>query len=110
MENLNNVLQNISQKQNGNVKFPIIEKREFLETHIDMLDLDMRSSNVLMRNKIHNVQGILNNIKILPQLKGCGIKTTNRILYKICAYYYATLSEKDKKTYLEKIKTLNERD
>ena len=110
MELLNSTLYNIAQKRNGNVKFPVIEKKEFLATHIDMLDLDSRSINVLNRNKIHTVQGILNNLQILPDMRGCGAKTTNRIIYKICAYYYATLSNTEKQKYLNKIEMLNAND
>lgn len=107
MELLNSTLYNISKKRNGNVKFPVIEKKEFLATHIDMLELDLRSSNVLKRNEINTIQGILDNLQTIPNFKGCGIKSTNRIIYKICAYYYATLSEKEKQAYLNKIEMLN---
>lgn len=107
METLNRTLYDISKKRNGNVKFPVIEKRCFLETHIDMLELDVRSNNVLKRNGINTIQGVLNNLQTLPNMKGCGVKTANRIIYKICAYYYSTLSETEKQTYLNKVKTLN---
>lgn len=105
MENLNTVLKVVA--NNGNVKFPIIEKKSFLETDIFSLDLDTRSSNGLKRNGFHTVQDVMDNLDKLYKMRGCGSKSVNRILYGICSSYYRTLDAEGKLTYLNKVVKLN---
>lgn len=105
MENLDLVLTVVA--HNGDVKFPIIEKKSFLETHILDLDLDTRSINALANNGITNVKGVLDNLSEIPHFKGCGAKSVNRILYGICSTYYGKLNPEQKKAYLLKIVELN---
>ena len=105
MENLNLVLTTVT--HNGNVKFPIIEDTNFLNTSIDELDLDTRSSNALHRAKYKTIQSVLDNLDKFHMLRGCGSKSKNKILYKICYYYYSGLTEAKKKEYLMKIIELN---
>lgn len=105
MENLNTVLKVVA--ENGNVKFPIIEKKSFLETDIFTLDLDTRSSNSLKRNGFNTIQEVLDNLDKLPRMRGCGAKSVNRILYGICSAYYGKLNPEEKEKYLLKIVELN---
>ena len=105
MENLDLVLTTVA--HNGNVKFPIIEKKSFLETDVTFLDLDTRSSNGLKRNGFHTVQDVLNNLSSLYKMRGCGTKSVNRILYGICSSYYRTLDAEQKLAYLNKLVKLN---
>ena len=104
MKHLNAVLTEVA--SNGNVKFPIIENQVFLQTPIENLDLDTRSFNSLKRAKIDDIQGILENLDNIHKFKGCGVKSANRILYKICATYYEFVD--DKESYLNQIKELNQ--
>ena len=105
MENLNTVLKVVA--ENGNVKFPIIERKSFLETDIFSLDLDTRSSNALKRNKLNTVKDVFDNLNAIPKFRGCGAKSINRILYGICSAYYEKLNPEEKEKYLLKIVELN---
>lgn len=105
MKNLNTVLKEVAYK--GNVKFPIKETKVLLSTSIDDLDLDTRSCNALHRVGFETVQEVLNNLEKIHNIRNCGSKSINRILYKICCYYYNTLSESEKKKYLMQIIKLN---
>lgn len=105
MKNLNTVLKEVA--YNGNVKFPIKETQTLLNTSIDELDLDTRSCNALHRGQYETVRDVLNNLDKIHNLRNCGSKSVNRILYKICCCYYNTLSESEKMKYLMKIVKLN---
>ena len=105
MENLNLVLTTVS--DNGNVKFPIIERRSFLEKDILSMNLDARSENALKRNGFNTVDEVLGDLDNLPKMKGCGAKSVNRILYGICSTYYGNLNPEEKTKYLMEIVELN---
>ncbi len=105
MENLNSTLTQVA--NNGNVKFPIIERKSFLETDILSLELDTRSSNALKRNNINTVKDVFDNLNEIPKFRGCGVKSVNRILYGICSAYYEKLNPEEKKKYLMEIVKLN---
>ena len=108
MNELNKVL--IKGASDGNVRFPIIEKSSFMEKSIDELDLNVRAYNALRRNGIKTVSEILDNIDTLPKIRGCGRKTVNDILYKVCCNYYSTLDKKGRESYLQKIEELNRKE
>lgn len=105
MKNLNTVLTVVA--NNGNVKFPVIERKSFLEADILSLNLDTRSENALKRNGYNTVQEVFNNLDKLPEMKGCGAKSVNRILYGICSAYYGKLNPEEKEKYLMEIVELN---
>ena len=88
MEKLNTVLALISCNVKGNIKFPVMETQSFMQTSVDALDLDTRSSNALKRGGLYTIQDIVNNYEKLKDIRSCGTKSINRIKYKICAYYY----------------------
>jgi DNA-directed RNA polymerase alpha subunit len=106
MKELNKTLQRVAKE--GKVRFPVIESKEFLQTSVDALDLDARSSNSLKRTKIYTVEDILMNKNELHKIRGCGSKSISRIMYGICVYHYLHLAEQEKKTYLEELIKLNE--
>ena len=88
MERLNTVLAEVAYK--GNVKFPIKETKALLNASVDELDLDTRSCNALHRGEYETVQDILNNLDKVHNLRNCGSKSENRILYKYasCIFQY----------------------
>lgn len=105
MKLLNTVLKEVSKE--GKVKFPVMTKREFLETPIETLELDARSNNALKRTKINTIKDLLNNLNEIPHIRGCGTKSVSRIMYRICTYYYGNLSEQERMSYLKEIIQLN---
>lgn len=105
MEKLNEVLSKVTHQ--GNVRFPITENKEFLGTYIEDIDLDGRSYNALKRGGFHTIEDIISNLEQLSRIKNCGTKSINRIMYKICVYYYEGLTEEGKAKYLSKIIELN---
>ena len=93
--------------QEGKVKFPVIQHKEFMEMLVDEMDLDQRSVNVLKRSGSFTIQDVLKNLNLIQDMKGCGTKTVSRIMYKICSCYYSQLTETEKKKYLMEIIKLN---
>ena len=107
MELLNTVLKEVSKE--GRVKFPIMNRKEFLETPIEILELDARSNNALKKTNINTIKDLLNNLNELPRIRGCGTKSISRIMHRICTYYYGSLREQERMSYLKKIIQLNKR-
>lgn len=105
MKKLNTVLKEVAQE--GKVKFPVIQNKEFMEMHIDEMDLDQRSINVLKRSGVFTIKDIIKNLNLIQNVKGCGNKTVSRIMYKICSCYYSELTETEKNKYLMEIIKLN---
>ena len=105
MERLNTVLTVVS--HNGNVKFPVMKTPLLLETSVDDLDLDTRSCHALHRAGMKTIRDVINNANTLHSIKNCGAKSVNRIMYKICTYYYSLLNEKEKAKYLYRLVELN---
>lgn len=105
MENLKLVLKMVA--DNGNVKFPVTERQSFLQTSIDNLDLDVRSSNALHRAGCKTVEDVINKANHLHRIRSCGSKSINRIMYGIAATYYNQLTETEKNKYLIQLVELN---
>jgi DNA-directed RNA polymerase alpha subunit len=105
MENLNKTLVEIS--KNGDVTFLVTENETFLNTPISELELDTRSQNALYRFGVCTVKDILENLTEIPKIRGCGTKSFNRILYKICVYNYARMTPEEKVYYLKRLREFN---
>lgn len=105
MKDLNTVLKTVA--VNGTVVYPFIEKESICNMPISSLNLDTRSSNALMRNKIVTIGELLKRIPELDKIRGLGSKSRSNILYELCAFTYTSLDSKKKKKYLMKIIKLN---
>ena len=106
MEKLNTVLKLVD-NGNGNLKFPIKDSASFLNTPIELLKLDTRSHNAMIRSGIRTIGDIVDNLDRLVKIKGFGTKCLSRTMYEICAYQYNLLSEERKHKYLQRIVDLN---
>lgn len=108
MEKLNETLIKISSRnKNGNIKFPVTDRQSFLQTHIDNLDLDVRSNNALHRAGCETVEDVINKVDDLHKIRNCGAKSISKIMYGISKCYYSQLTEIEKEKYLVKLVELN---
>lgn len=105
MKDLNTVLTIVA--ANGVVVYPFIETQTIREASINVLNLGTRAYNALKRNKIDTIGKLLDTIPALDKMRGLGTKSKSNILYELCAFTYASLSNKRKKDYLMRIIELN---
>lgn len=105
MKTLNTVLTTVA--VNGVVRYPFIETEIIRNSSVTSLNLDTRSSNALQRNRITTIGELLDKIPEIGKIYGLGTKSKSKIMYELCAFNYASLDDKRKKEYLEKVIKLN---
>lgn len=105
MKTLNAVLTKVA--VNGVVRYPFIETETIRNLSVTSLNLDTRSSNALQRNRITTIGELLDKIPEIGKIHGLGTKSKSKIMYELCVFNYASLDDKKKKEYIEKIIKLN---
>lgn len=73
--------------------FPFNESESLRATSIDVLDLNVRSTNGLRRKGINTIGSLIDNWGDLKTLRGLGITSVNSIKVNFYEYYYSTLSD-----------------
>lgn len=76
---------------------------------IEELSLSVRGFNVLKRSNLDTIGDVIDamNDKKLMSLRNLGEKTSREIKTKIVNFGYASLSDKDKKEFLQEVIDLN---
>lgn len=92
------------------LKFPMYVNQTMMETDIDVLELSVRSGNVLRRAGYHTVGQIVENITSeddLARLHQCGKKSMKEIMEKLLLYQLEVLEPARREKYLRRIVELN---
>ena len=100
----------LNQRRGVSFKFRLYLTDKLSSTDIDELQLSVRSTNCLKRNKIYTIGQLCESISssaVLYHLRNCGKTSVAEIMDNLFAYQYAILSPERREEYLKTIIEMN---
>lgn len=104
-------LEEIRERRNGQMRFPIYINDKLNATEIEALELSVRSSNCLHRAGYRTIGELVEAIdgrEDLKKIRNCGSKSIDEIMEQLFCYQYGLLDQGQKIQYITRVLELNQ--
>lgn len=104
-------LEEIRERRNGQMRFPIYINDKLNATEIEALELSVRSGNCLHRAGYRTIGELVEAIdgrEDLKKIRNCGSKSIDEIMEQLFCYQYGLLDQGQKIRYITRVLELNQ--
>ena len=102
----------LHEKKGGKFKYFMYMTSAMRNTSIEVLELSMRSYNVLMRAGLITIGQVVDSIASgseLRKIRNCGVKSVREIQEQLFLYQYFSLPQEKREDYLLEVVLMNQK-